>query len=166
MQDPVSLTRLAEIFPPLAAKVQAASVAMLIATGGKGFRVAQGLRTFAESDADYALGRTILTKPDGSPQAKVTNAPGGYSWHNFGMAVDCYPFVAGEAGALDWNANDPEFNAMVEAIKAQGLSWGGDWHSIKDFPHFQPSEIPVTPTDEDRAAFERGGVQAVWDQYA
>ena len=82
------------------------------------------------------------------------------------MAVDCYPFTHGDAGALDWNPQDAEFQEMVQQMKAQGLVWGGDWHSIKDYPHFQLANIPASPGPADRAAFARGGVQAVWKLYA
>ena len=44
-------------------------------------RITQGLRTIAEQNALYAQGRT--TKGN-----VVTNAKGGYSWHNFGYAID------------------------------------------------------------------------------
>src|SRR6202021_3611073 len=40
-----------------------------------------GMRTFAESDALYAQGRT-------EPGPIVTNAPAGESFHNYGLAVD------------------------------------------------------------------------------
>ena len=154
--EPLSEQRIAMGYVPLAMAVRAANDA-LVASTGNGFRVAQCLRSYAESDADYAKGRT-------APGPIVTNAPGGHSWHNFGMAVDCYPFMAGQSGPLVWSAGHPLFQAMVAALKAQGLAWGGDWVSLKDYPHFQPSNIPVSPTDADRAAFASGGLTAVWAQ--
>src|SRR3954465_9837804 len=47
--------------------------------------VTQAVRTFAEQDALYSQGRT-------RKGPVVTNARGGQSWHNFGMAVD-FAFV-------------------------------------------------------------------------
>src|SRR5690606_38148459 len=38
-------------------------------------------RTFAEQDADYAKGRTV-------PGSIVTDAKGGQSYHNYGLAFD------------------------------------------------------------------------------
>jgi hypothetical protein len=55
---------------------------------------------------------------------------------------------------------------MVSALEAQDLTWGGSWKSIPDAPHFQLSNVPVTPTDADRAAFAAGGLAAVWAQYS
>jgi peptidoglycan L-alanyl-D-glutamate endopeptidase CwlK len=155
--DAPSEEKLAQVHPVLATKVRAANDA-LIASTGNGLRVAQGLRTYAEQEALYEQGRS-------EPGSIVTNAPGGYSNHNFGMAVDCYPFTAGDAGALDWNGSDPEFLAMVAALKAQGLVWGGDWKSITDKPHFQLAGVPVSPTPADRKAFAAGGLSNVWEQY-
>ncbi|MFP3637325.1 M15 family metallopeptidase, partial [Bacillus sp. SIMBA_033] len=44
-------------------------------------RIAQGLRTIEEQNNLYAIGRT-------KPGRKVTNAKGGQSIHNHGLAVD------------------------------------------------------------------------------
>ncbi|MEK4006105.1 M15 family metallopeptidase [Paenibacillus sp. FSL H3-0333] len=44
-------------------------------------RITQGLRTIAEQNALYAQART-------TKGPIVTNAKGGYSWHNFGYAID------------------------------------------------------------------------------
>lgn len=163
--EAISEQRLVGLHPSLAAKVRAGDDALMAKTGG-GIRVAEGLRSFADSDADYAKGRTVRTKPDGTPQGIVTNARGGESWHNYGLAVDCYPFVSEETGPLDWTASDPQFRAMIDCMKAQGLVAGADWHTIKDYPHFQLAGIPVSPTDADRAAYASGGVAAVWAQYS
>lgn len=159
--EATSQLRISFAIPLLAEKVVAAHATMF-AKIGSGFRVAQCSRSWADSDADYAKGRTVA--PLGK-EYEVTNAPGGFSWHNFNMAVDCYPFVNGVSGPLDWTPSDSEFKEMVAQMKAQGLIWGGDWHSIKDYPHFQLSNIPASPTDEDRAAYQLGGVHAVWKRY-
>jgi peptidoglycan LD-endopeptidase CwlK len=157
MLEAISEQRLSSGNQTLATKVRAAHDELFFKTGN-GFRVAECMRSFADSDADYAKGRT-------APGPVITNASGGHSWHNFGLAVDVYPFVAGDAGNLDWNATDPKFKLMVDSLKAQGLVWGGDWTSIKDYPHFQLAEIPVSPTDADREAYKSGGMQAVWKLY-
>lgn len=154
--EQISEQRLSVAPVALSRAVRAAHDKMFAATG-KGFRVAECNRSYAESDADFAKGRT-------APGPKVTNAPGGFSWHNFDLAVDCYPFTEADSGALDWNASDPEFKAMVGYLKAEGLAWGGDWQSIKDFPHFQLSTIPASPNVGDRIAYAKGGVKAVWEQ--
>jgi len=155
--DLPSEAKLALVHPALSAKVHAAMDAL--AAKRTFFRVAQGLRTYAEQDALYAQGRT-------SPGHIVTNARGGWSNHNFGMAVDCYPFLSGASGDLNWNARSPQFGAMVDALKWEGLVWGGDWHSLPDPPHFQLASVPVTPTNADRVAYAEGGYPQVWKQYS
>lgn len=97
----------------------------------------QGLRTFAESDALYALGRTKVN-PDGKSAKKpfgniVSNARAGQSWHNYGLAVDFYLEINGKAV---WKEKHPSWIDVVQIFKSHGFGWGGDWRSIKDYPHF------------------------------
>jgi hypothetical protein len=70
----------------------------------------------------------------------VTNARGGQSNHNFGTAIDVFP-VLGD-GQLHFDAaHDAENIRILKSIsgigKANGFEWGGDWTSMKDYPHFQ-----------------------------
>ena len=155
MNDAISNQRLALVHPALAAKVNLAANAL--AMQGTYFRVAQGLRTYAQQDALYAQGRTAAGHI-------VTDARGGYSDHNFGCAVDCVPFLSGTGGDLNWNVNTDQFQAMVQALKAQGLLYGGDWiHVHGDLDHFYIG--PATPIDADRQVFAKGGLPAVWARY-
>ena len=166
LQDSVSEARLLPLLPQFADLVRTAAASL--AEDVSYFRVAQGLRSVADQNADWQKGRHA----DGSLIARgqpgfgvVTDAKGGYSPHQFGYAVDCYPFIGGCAGPLDWNPTSPRFQAMISAMKELGLSWGGDWQSIHDYPHFQMAGFPVTPTDADRAALASGGLKAVWARY-
>ena len=81
-------------------------------------------RTIAEQNELYAQGRT-------TPGAIVTRAQGGQSYHNFGLAIDICIL---NAYGVDWNYNIGKFEPIA---KKYGIEWGGDWHSIKDYPHFQ-----------------------------
>ncbi|MGL4911408.1 MAG: M15 family metallopeptidase [Romboutsia sp.] len=83
-------------------------------------------RTIAEQDELYAQGRTKSGKV-------VTNAKGGQSYHNYGLAFDAAPLVNGD---IDWN-NETLFNKMGQIGQSVGLEWGGSWKSFKDTPHFQ-----------------------------
>lgn len=98
--------------------------------------ITQGLRTIAEQNALYAQGRTI-------PGVIVTNAKGGYSNHNFGMAID-FALLLPDGRSVSWDLNRDgdqdrieDWNEVVLEAKALGFAWGGDWHSFKDFPHFE-----------------------------
>ncbi|QUL54361.1 M15 family metallopeptidase [Paenibacillus tritici] len=100
--------------------------------------ITQGLRTIAEQDALYAQGRT-------KAGAVVTNARGGYSYHNYGLAVD-FALLLPNGSSVSWDMNrDGDYDGtadwleVVQQAKAIGFEWGGDWTSFKDYPHFQMS---------------------------
>jgi peptidoglycan LD-endopeptidase CwlK len=154
--DKKSEAVLAKLDPVLADKVRA--TADKLAAAETYLLVVSGLRTAAQQDALYAQGRS-------APGHKVTNAKAGYSMHNYGLAVDVVPYLAGRSGALNWKADTPQFRAMVTALKAQRLVWGGGWTSLPDYDHFQMPGVPVTPTAAMRADYGNGSpaaLKAIW----
>lgn len=88
-------------------------------------RITAGYRTFEEQDHLYEQGRT-------APGKIVTNAKGGDSPHNYGLAIDVVPMVGGQP---DWNST--LWEQISDIGKDAGFSWGGDFKSIKDKPHFE-----------------------------
>jgi peptidoglycan L-alanyl-D-glutamate endopeptidase CwlK len=104
---------------------------------GLSVRIISGTRTFDEQDELFAKGRT-------KPGPRVTNARGGFSNHNFGIAWDVGIF--NEKGnyiddfidkkMMTSKAVDAEYKKVGAYGKALGLFWGGDW-SDPDYPHFQ-----------------------------
>lgn len=100
-----------------------------ILTGDVKMLVTQGLRTFSEQDKLY------------SKKPKVTNAKGGQSIHNYGLAFD---FCLHKGITLVWDVAK-DFDAdkhsdwleVVEHFKSIGFKWGGDFRSFKDAPHFE-----------------------------
>ena len=107
-------------------KILAEELIRQCAAAGIPIIITQGLRTIAEQDALYAQGRT-------TPGNIVTNAKGGTSFHNYGVAFDICPYIGGK---LLWN--NLELFKKVGAIgKKIGLEWGGDWVGFVDLPHFQ-----------------------------
>lgn len=98
---------------------------------GINIRITQGLRTIEEQNALYAQGRT-------TSGSIVTNAKGGYSFHNFGVSIDFVLMASGYDMKADNNNNGiPDWQEVVEEAKALGFAWGGDWKSFKDNPHFE-----------------------------
>ena len=98
--------------------------------------ITHGLRTHAEQDALYAQGRT-------KPGAVVTNARGGYSNHNFGIAID-FCLLMPDGRNVSWSMTRDgngdgisDWLQVVDEAKRLGFSWGGDWTSFKDYPHFE-----------------------------
>ena len=83
-----------------------------------------GYRSIEDQNRLYAKGRT-------APGRIVTNARGGYSWHNFGLAAD-YAFIVG--GQLTWHG---PWNIFGRVARESGLEWGGDWKKFPDRPHVQ-----------------------------
>lgn len=93
---------------------------------GLKIRVTQGYRSKAEQDALYAQGRTKAGKI-------VTNAKGGYSMHNWGVAFD----ICRNDGRGPYDDSDGFFTKVGKLGQSIGLEWGGSWKSIVDKPHFQ-----------------------------
>jgi len=154
--DSASETRLKAVLPALADKVR--KMADLLAGEGILIRVTQGLRTVAEQDALYAQGRT-------KPGSIVTNCPGGHSYHNFGLAVDCCPSTHGPDQPFepDWNESHPAWKAMVKAGESVGLNCGADWQHFKDVPHFQlTGKWPVGAPPAEARTLVAKGLPAVW----
>jgi hypothetical protein len=88
-------------------------------------RVTSTLRTHAQQNELYAQGRT-------KPGEIVTKAKGGESSHNFGTALDVVPIENGKA-----NYNTKDWDKIANIAKSFGFTWGGDWKSFKDKPHFE-----------------------------
>lgn len=87
--------------------------------------VTSGTRTYAEQDIIFAQGRTRAGKI-------VTNARGGYSNHNFGVAFDITLF---KGATPVWESR--WYRVIAPFAKALGFEWGGDWTGMKDEPHYQ-----------------------------
>lgn len=98
--------------------------------------ITQGLRTIAEQDALYAQGRT-------TKGSIVTNAKGGTSYHNYGLAID-FALLLPDGKSVSWDTgrdgnNDkiPDWQQVAQEAKKLGFDWGGDWTSFKDYSHLE-----------------------------
>jgi peptidoglycan L-alanyl-D-glutamate endopeptidase CwlK len=153
MLSAISNTRLSEVHPKLAAAIRQ----MDALAPELDVQVTQGLRTWAEQDALYAEGRT-------TPGRIVTHARGGYSWHNYGLAVDLVPEDI-TTGSPDWDTTHPAWARLVSIAESLGLVSGSEWHAAeKDTPHVQLTGVfPVSPDDNVRAIYQEGGIIAVWN---
>ena len=120
--------------------VEAKSKLLVNEAARKGIRVVitDDFRSAKDQDALYAQGRST----DGNV---VTNARGGESYHNYGLAID-FALAAPEGEQLIWdmdydgNGNSKsDWKEVVEIAKNLGFEWGGDWAKFKDYPHLQMS---------------------------
>lgn len=137
--DKPSQDRIALLHPKIreevASIVREANIAL---TGRASVRISQGLRTISEQNALYAQGRTDKTKKI------VTNAKGGSSYHNFGLAIDIVLILDGKTASWDDKTDFDgdkvsDWMEVVAIFKKYGYAWGGDFRSIKDSPHFEKS---------------------------
>ena len=128
--DKATLDRIAKLHPMVREEMTTIISECNKALSGRSqVRVAQGLRTFAEQDALYAK------------RPKVTNAKGGQSVHNYGFAIDIVLIINGKEASWDthkdWdNDGIADWDECVKVFAKHGWSWGGNWSSFKDFPHF------------------------------
>ena len=150
----LSERRLAGLHPIVATRARA--LVDLCAHAGITLLVTQGLRTWDEQDALYAKGRTA--EPVGKKYI-ITNAKGGQSFHNFGLAFDVA--VLDAAGKMDWDTGHPGWALAGQTGKSVGLEWGGDWKTFKDLPHFQyTGGLTLAQCRELHPA----GLAAIWEQ--
>lgn len=86
----------------------------------------------------------------------ITGSPGRFSIHSYGKAIDINPvenpYVRGTtvlppAGAAYLDRDDVrpgmivKNDAVVKAFKNRGFDWGGSWHSLKDYQHFEAKQV-------------------------
>lgn len=78
---------------------------------------------------------------DAGPQngGHVTDAPPGFSWHQWGEAVDAFWVVDGKA---QWSTKvlvngKNGYRVFAEVATGMNLTAGGLWPRLKDWPHVQ-----------------------------
>ncbi|MEJ8858209.1 M15 family metallopeptidase [Variovorax robiniae] len=98
--------------------------------GGVIARIISGTRTYAEQDALFRKGRF------GNPQPRVTNARGGQSNHNFGVAWDIGIFTKA-GGYLGEGPGYDKAAALGLPVAGGVIEWGGNWTGFVDRPHYQ-----------------------------
>lgn len=112
------------------------------------FAVVQGLRTHEQQSALYGKGRTAEELKNAGVDPKYA-APSEkkVTWtmksnHLSGRAVDLAPYVNGK---IEWDDSnklgvwDKISQAMKQAADRLGIgiTWGGDWKTSIDRPHFE-----------------------------
>ena len=110
-------------------------------------RIISGTRSYQEQDKLFRQGRF------GNPGPVVTNARGGQSNHNFGIAWDIGIFD----GKGKYLGDSPLYKKAGQIATSAGianLEWGGNWTSFKDQPHYQ--HATGLTISQVRARFEAG----------
>lgn len=146
--QPILPKSLSGVHPTLAQK--AMQMIAIAESEGYTIRVTQGLRTFAEQDALFRK------------RPKVTNARGGQSYHNYGIAVD-FAFVVN--GKISWD--ERLYKNLGRWCSRVGLEWGGNWR-FTDLPHCQlpnMTSIKVLRQTYDQHGGGSNGIGAVWRKF-
>lgn len=92
---------------------------------GKRYVATLGYRTYAEQMKLWTVGRTV-------PGKKVTNARGGESQHNFGLAVDFVYDTNATTPGVEPSWLDDDYVVLIEELLAAGLHSGFPYN---DRPH-------------------------------
>ena len=135
-QDKITLERIEKLHPKIRDEVKKIlEEANSLLADNVEIRVVQGLRTIDEQNALYVQGRT-------KPGPKVTNAKGGSSIHNYGLAIDFCLLINDKEISWDLNKDADkdsikDWQEVVNVFKKYGWNWGGDWKSLKDNPHVE-----------------------------
>jgi peptidoglycan LD-endopeptidase CwlK len=130
----------------LVPKSQIVARKFLSLLNGFDVRIISGTRTYSEQDMLFRKGRY------GNKESKVTNARGGQSNHNFGIAWDIGLFENGS-----YITDDDKYKVLSATVLTHipELEWGGAWTTFKDFPHYQLQAVSNKITEIKRL-FEEG----------
>ena len=122
-----------------------------------------GLRTWEQQSRLYELGRSVKN-PDGATEANprgniVTKTIAGYSWHNYGHAVDIV--FKDSKGGWTWDKTPEQWEELGKIGEMFGVAWGGRW-KMKDYPHFELiCKISVAAARKVACV---GGIEEVWKE--
>ena len=89
--------------------------------------------TYRDNESQNALynqGRTLQGKI-------VTNARGGFSWHNYRCAIDIVPLHNGKPVWGTSGEDGKLWERIGKLGEGAGLEWAGRWVSFKELAHFQ-----------------------------
>lgn len=150
MLDPITLKRIETLHPKIRESVRTGYAYANEKMLGRGvrLRLAYTTRSFKEQDQLYAQGRTMMFDGRGNRLGKVTNAKGGQSYHNYGLAFDIVLLLDrdgdGTFEAASWDTKKDfdgdgvsDWMEVVKVFEDLGFEWGGSWAKFKDYPHFQ-----------------------------
>lgn len=155
IHDKITLDRIQRLHPKLRAEGLAIYNEIVAAlTGNATVRFAFTFRTFAEQADIYAQGRT-------KPGKIVTKSPPGYSFHNYGLAIDIVLLIDrngdGKYEEASWDTlgdydgdKISDWMECVKILKKYRWKWGADWDNdgitkaqgdkdehFVDKPHFE-----------------------------
>ena len=125
MKDLISINRL-KLLHPKAQSIFKAFIEECEQVLSITLRISEGYRTFAEQFNRYAQGRTL-------PGKIISYAPAGYSFHEYGLAIDLVRVMPDKS--IDWAYNMQQLQSIADKY---GITCGSRWTGKKvDPPHFE-----------------------------
>lgn len=94
--------------------------------------IAAGIKKLRDGGAPWLA--SILESTPAPADKPVTNALPGMSWQQWGEALDCYREINGQA---NWDEKNYVDYANIAESQSIGLTAGGHWSRLKDWPHVQ-----------------------------
>jgi len=159
MIDPVSMARLKTVHPVLDATVCLLNYDFEVATGGDSLIVAQCLRRWSDQQILWERGRDTEGRVVDAAQV-VTNSQPGYSWHEYGLAVDLVPKSL--VRIQGWAPESPLWKMLTDLAEKRKLTCGACWIH-QDLPHVQlTGRFGISPDAWVRGLFLQSGIEAVW----
>lgn len=175
VRDPRPYVRESRDMSRLASAFRAAVERVVARLEAEGFdpMVFETLRTRERQWWIFGKGRT-------AEQCVAAGVPAKYAWPEGARATNANSYlvsVHGHGLAVDivsksklWGASAAFWKALGEAVRDEGLTWGGDWKSPVDRPHVQwrlvrGGKAWAGPSAEDRARTHREGMEATWRYY-
>lgn len=141
--DQKTLERIKLLHPKIRAEVLNSYILINQAFTKKGLclRFSHTFRSLEEQKNLYSIGRS-------KPGKIVTNAKEGLSVHNYGLAFDIVILVDkdnnGSFETVSWDIKSDidknktaDWQEVVDCFKKSGWTWGGNWKSFPDYPHFE-----------------------------
>ncbi|PDS69871.1 glycoside hydrolase domain-containing protein [Rhizobium phaseoli] len=119
--------------------------------------IAAGVKKLRDNGAPWLA--DLLENTTAPKDKHVTNALPGLSWHQWGEAMDCYRSISGHA---NWEEKNYYDYANIAECDVIGLTAGGHWAKLKDWPHVQlrkadgPQNVYSYPTIDAK-------MKAMWD---
>ncbi len=161
--DKITLDRIEFLHPKLRAEALAIYKEICEELKGRVMcRFSFTYRSVKEQNDIYAQGRT-------KPGKIVTNAKGGSSYHNYGLAIDIVLILDkngdGKYETASWDTKldfdsdgKSDWQEVVAIFKSYGWEWGGDWKFV-DAPHFQKTFGYSIKQLQTTKTYSVGGVQ-------
>ena len=148
--DLITLNRIKLLHPKVRTEVLEAYKHISKNLLGKNVRLrfAYTFRDFQEQEELFKIGRTRLFDKNGKRLGIITNARGGQSIHNYGLAMDIVLLIDknsdGNYETASWNVSAdidkdgaPDWMEVINYFKGLGWIWGGNWKSFPDYPHLE-----------------------------